>query len=427
MTEKELRDKVNGLLDENMVTGYSKTAGHHFHYTKPSPSSYPFQFFWDTCFHAFILTALNRADMAKKHLQSLFSLQKEDGFVGHMIYWNNVFPKRISDLFQSRPNLKLKLLKTHMSALLQPPLVAQAVQKVFMASNDLEFLKEMLPKLKKYYNWIAINRDFEGKGLVSIISPFESGIDWKPSFDEVVNFSSKKANWWLFIKIIWVDFRNFINNYNGRKIYKQGYFIVKEVGFNTIYAQNLLAMHQLCEKLGDPDAQIYKSRYDQTVKSILKVMYDKETAAFYDVHGKDNKKIKVLTPTIFFPAVIKDIPTDISKKVLQNHFFNKEEFDVPYPIPSVSINHPAFDPNQSLYIWRGPTWILYNWFMHKHLMENGWEKEAHKLIESIKQLIEISGFREYYNPFTGEGHGARDFTWSGLVLDMIQMEKNKEL
>ncbi len=427
MTEKELRDKVNCLLDENMVKGYSKTAGRHFHYTKPSPSSYPFQFFWDTCFHAFILTALNRVDMAKKHLQSLFSLQKEDGFVGHMIYWNNVFPKRISDLFQSKPNLKLKLLKTHMSALIQPPLVAQAVQKVFMASNDLEFLKEMLPKLKKYYNWIAINRDFEGKGLISIISPFESGIDWKPSFDEVVNFSSGKADWWLFVKIIWIDFRNFLNNYNCEKIFKKGYFIVKEVGFNTIYAQNLLAMHQLCEKLGDPDAQIYKSRYDQTVKSILEVMYDKETAAFYDVHDKDNKKIKVLTPTAFFPTVIKDIPTDISKKVLQNHFFNKDEFDVPYPIPSVSINHPAFNPNQSLFIWRGPTWILYNWFMHKHLMENDWEKEAHKLIESIEKLIEISGFREYYNPFTGEGHGARDFTWSGLVIDMIQMEKNKKL
>jgi len=28
------------------------------------------------------------------------------------------------------------------------------------------------------------------------------------------------------------------------------------------------------------------------------------------------------------------------------------------------------------------------------------------------------GFREYYNPFTGEGMGARGFTWGGLVLDM---------
>ncbi|WP_439673173.1 hypothetical protein [Cupriavidus necator] len=33
--------------------------------------------------------------------------------------------------------------------------------------------------------------------------------------------------------------------------------------------------------------------------------------------------------------------------------------------------------------------------------------------------IERSGFREYYNPFSGEGYGAKDFTWSGLVIDMV--------
>lgn len=425
MTEQEIRNRVNALLDENMVKGYSKTAGRHFYYTKPSPESYPFQFFWDTCFHTFILTALWRTDMAKKHVQSLFSLQEDDGFVGHMIYWNNTLPKRITDIFQSRPSLKWKLFKTHMSALLQPPLIAQAVQKIFKASNDRQFLQEMLPKLKKYYNWIATNRDFEGNGLISIISPFESGIDWKPTFDEVVNFPEQRADWRLFLKIIWVDIRNFFNNYDNRKIYEKGYFIVKEVGFNTIYAQNLLAMAQLCEVLDDEDVQVYRSRYDQTSKSILESMYDKETAAFYDVYGKENKKIKVLTPTIFFPVVIKDISAEICEKVLQTHFFHKDEFDVPFPIPSVSKNHPAFNPKQSLYIWRGPTWVLYNWFMHKYLLENGFDKEAQKMIKSIEQLIEISGFREYYNPFTGEGYGAADFTWAGLVIDMIEMEKDK--
>jgi hypothetical protein len=33
-------------------------------------------------------------------------------------------------------------------------------------------------------------------------------------------------------------------------------------------------------------------------------------------------------------------------------------------------------------------------------------------------LVEKSGFREYYDPVTGEGHGAREFTWSGLLVDM---------
>jgi hypothetical protein len=28
------------------------------------------------------------------------------------------------------------------------------------------------------------------------------------------------------------------------------------------------------------------------------------------------------------------------------------------------------------------------------------------------------GFREYYDPIHGDGLGAKDFTWSGLLIDM---------
>jgi hypothetical protein len=43
---------------------------------------------------------------------------------------------------------------------------------------------------------------------------------------------------------------------------------------------------------------------------------------------------------------------------------------------------------------------------------------ALELRRALESLIERSGFREYYDPFTGEGHGAREFTWSGLLIDM---------
>ncbi|WP_017734001.1 amylo-alpha-1,6-glucosidase [Nafulsella turpanensis] len=425
MTDKEIGDKTRQVLYENMIKGHLDGGKTTFHYTKPSPGTYPFQFFWDTCFHVFILTALGEHNMAKEHLYSLFAMQKEDGFVGHMIYWDRLKPGRFADFFQSKPSFK-HLFKSHMSALIQPPLVAQAVARVYEVTGDKAFLSEMLPKLKKYYRWLARNRDFQGDGLLTIISPFESGMDWKPTFDVVVNFQEKKADWRLFIKMAGVDFRNFLNNYNLKKVYKKGYFLVKEVGLNTIYAQNLNAMAGLCKELGEEkEAGAFKRLGEQVSRSILEVMYDKKDAAFYDVYGKENTKIKILTPTIFYPVVLKSLPKEVKEKVITKHFFNSEEFDTPFPIPSVAKNHPSFDPTASMYIWRGPTWILNNWFMHQFLMENGYEKESNRLIDSIRNLIEKSGFREYYNPFTGEGYGAKDFTWAGLVLDMIQMEKKR--
>ena len=424
MTDQELFDKVRKLLHENMVRGHCRDKSIRFHYTKPSPGRYPFQFFWDTCFHAFIFSALGEQDMAKEHLLSLFSLQEEGGFVGHMIYWDRLMPGRSTDVFQLKPSLGSKFFKEHMSALIQPPLVAQAVEKVYQKSGDQDFLNKMLPKLKKYFDWLARNRDFDGSGLITIISPFESGIDFKPTFDVAMGMPERKADWRLFLRYISVDFRNFANNYNLKKIYRKGYFLVKEVGFNTVYAQNLFALAALCKETNDPEAEKYRALGKKVVQSILEVMYDRESAAFLDVYGKDNKKIKVLTPTIFFPVVLKEIPEAITSRVIDTHLLNKREFNTPFPLPSVSQTHPSFNPTASMYIWRGPTWIFNNWFLHQFLMEKGYQQEATKLVDSIRELIEISGFREYYNPFTGEGYGAKDFTWAGLVVDMIQMENS---
>lgn len=228
------------------------------------------------------------------------------------------------------------------------------------------------------------------------------------------------------MKVVGIDFRNYVNNYNLKKIYKKGYFLVKEVGFNTIYAQNLEALAGLCQELGEEEEAKEFSRLGEKVTtSMLEKMYDDKDAAFYDVYGKKNIKIRILTPTIFYPVVLKKLPKEIGEKVVKRHFFNSKEFDTPYPMPSVAQSHPSFSPTESIYIWRGPTWIVNNWFMHQFLMDNGYKEEARRMIDSIRSLIGKSGFREYYNPFTGEGYGARDFTWAGLMVDMIEMEKNE--
>ena len=82
------------------------------------------------------------------------------------------------------------------------------------------------------------------------------------------------------------------------------------------------------------------------------------------------------------------------------------------------MNDPAFYPKETYALWRGPTWPVINWFLFKHMRIKGFEGDANSLYRSTIDLIARSGFREYYNPFTGEGYGAEDFTWSGLVVDM---------
>jgi len=419
MTDDQIREAVRDILKANTHEGYSEQFQTPYCYIQPSTSTYPFQYFWDTCLHVFILTALDEHKLAQQNIRSLFAMQDDDGYVGHMLHWSRVRPAKWTDIFQSRPGRKL--FRPHMSALIQPPLVAQTVQRIYSGTQDREFLDEMLPKLKRYFDWLAKHRDIDGDGLISIITPFESGMDWKPTFDQVVGFPRGVANRRLFWRVVGNDARNFLHRYKIETLAQKRYFLVKEVGFNTIYSQNLTALGQLCEDVGDPDAARYTAMADRVTRGMIELMYDEEDTAFYDVDAGTGEKIRVLTPTIFFPLVIRGLPESITEALIDRHISRKDEFDTEYPIPSVAKNDPSFNPHESEYLWRGPTWIFYNWFIYQCLFYRDYRDEANKLEDTMRKLIQQSGFREYYNPFTGEGYGAENFTWSGLVVDMLNL------
>lgn len=407
---------------KNLKEGYSALLDAHYCYVMPSRNRYQFQWFWDTCFHVFILCSLGEVEIAKRNMFSLFRMQEDDGFVGHMIFWKQVLPHRLSDVLQARP--KFQTLRPHMSALVQPPLVAQAVKRIYETSHDRLFLCEFVPKLVRFHDWLADNRDFEGDGLLSIISPFESGFDWKPCFDELVGYRGRKTPrrlltselyWRVVIK---VDASNFLRQYNLARIYEANAFLVKDVAFNTIYACDLRALSELCDELGLPDrASRYRTRAERVGAQILALMYDGEAAAFYDLRGKTNEPLRAITSMSFIPLLLPEIPQTVARNTVDRHF-NSEEFSSDYPVPSVATTDPSFYPGETFALWRGPTWPVINWFLYGCLRKRGFDKEANILRRSTRELIEKSGFREYYNPFTGEGYGARNFTWSGLIVDM---------
>jgi hypothetical protein len=52
------------------------------------------------------------------------------------------------------------------------------------------------------------------------------------------------------------------------------------------------------------------------------------------------------------------------------------------------------------------------------LVRLGYAEEAGQLATTLERTILAAGMREYYNPRTGEGLGAVDFAWTGLILEM---------
>ena len=62
-----------------------------------------------------------------------------------------------------------------------------------------------------------------------------------------------------------------------------------------------------------------------------------------------------------------------------------------------------------------------NWLIIKRMQNYGYYKEATSLAGKTLELLLKSGFYEYFNPHSGEGYGASDFSWSAaLALDLIE-------
>jgi glycogen debranching enzyme len=348
-------------------------------------------------------------------------MQEENGFVGHMVFWKQPLPKRRSDVMQARPTWEA--LRPHMSALIQPPLAGIALHALHEACGDRVYLGELYARVRRHHEWLAKNRDFDGDGLITIISPFESGMDWKPSYDAVLGYRRRVTPQRLYTsplywKSVGVDLSNFLLRYDLGRIRRRARFLVKDAGINALYAWDLECMERLAPLAGD-DPAVFAQRRRRVQKSMLELMYDEEDAAFYDLREPGSEKLRVRTPTIFFPLAFAELDAGIAARVIEAHFDRDGGLRAPFPIPSVELRDAAFFAGETPFIWRGPTWAFTNWFLYHALKKRAFDEHAERLRHSLRTLIERSGFREYYDPRTGEGHGARDFTWSGLLIDML--------
>jgi mannosylglycerate hydrolase len=66
-------------------------------------------------------------------------------------------------------------------------------------------------------------------------------------------------------------------------------------------------------------------------------------------------------------------------------------------------------------------WRFANWLIIDGLHRYGFTQEADALRRKTLELVEKSGFYEYYHPVTGEHAGVKDFSWTAaLSIDLLQ-------
>ena len=331
---EDLVDEAKKVLYGNLKTGYSKWAGENFKYLSPSQHHYPHQWFWDSCFHAITLSHFD-IELAKNEIRSLLKVQKQNGFIPHVIYWRTSKFKRplagIGAMLESSPAIFPKT-----TDLIQPPLIAQSVEAIYKGSNDINFLKEVVPKLLKYYKWLAEYRDPDDDGLISIIAPYESGLDQSPSYDSVLGIKGVHA---LKMSIAGrkITFRNMLNSYNLDKIFEADYFNVEDTLVNSIYIYNLNILATLLHEIdNEKDARYIQGIYSKAKKALVEKCFDKERKAFFDLYSKEEKVSSVITIKSLMPLIL-DIDKKYVDPLVREHLLNNKEFDA---------NQPKLSPHQ---------------------------------------------------------------------------------
>ncbi len=404
-------------LRDNVRSGYDPYYRRGFYYVRPSPGRYTWQWFWDSCFHAIALARLD-VEMAQRELRTLLLTQRSDGFIGHVVYWGRLGGLRAL-AFAQGPVSEWRRRHTGM---IQPPMLAQAVEAVHRASSGDGFLREALPATAAYYDWLARERDALGDGLISIISPFECGLDNSPAFDQALGLRnpSRKGVLWALRRLDWFNCRK---GFDFRRLEAADRFMAIDPFVNAVYADGLHSLGRLYREAGEVDAAARAETRAEAVQRALDVhSWDEASGCYRYLLGRDRAPSGALTAGSLFPIILPGTPRERVERVIGEHLTNPGEFWTKLPVPSVAASDPAFDAEGESMIWRGPVCMNLNWFLVRGLNRRGYSELSETLAARSLEAVDANGFREFYSPTSGRGLRGTDFGWATVVVDFMGSE-----
>jgi hypothetical protein len=418
-TRTALDEAARALLEANTQTG--KLLGHTFRFSVPAVRDYPFQWFWDSCFHAIVWSRFDH-ERAADELRGLFALQDQDGLVPHVVFWRGDLVSRLRwHHLESRTDGRLPFHRPpRTTAQIQPPVLAQAVERIVDAGGGDAFLAEALPHVERYYRYLAALRDPDEDALVSIVSQFESGLDFSPAYDGP---GARRAHpIVLLLRSRLPELLNKLANYDLTTIFTRFRHHREDVLVNAVYGQGLHALARLARRAGRESVAGWATQTATRVTaSLLERAWDDHLRLFVNLSGPEERRASVKTIHGLMPLVLPDLPSEIAS-ALAGHLDDPATFGAPYPVPSVALDEPTFTPDHRIrgfrFIWRGPLSLNTNWFLVHGLRQHGLDDVADRIAARSRELVERGGFNEFYDPLSGGPVGAERFGWATLAVDM---------
>lgn len=406
MTREVLRRCAADLLRANDRGGY----------TIPSARLYPHQWAWDSAFAAIGWLHLDPA-RALKELETLLAGQWEDGRIPHISFH---IPS--ADYFPGPASWG----KERSSTITNPPIWTLALQRIFDAGHHRDAIAALLPSVTRSHLFFHEQRDPLGWGAVVTVHPWENGLDNCPAWDEpLLAVDPAKAPPFQRVDKDRVEDPSQRPTDDQYKRYMAlvkaimdddfgpGDFAVYDPFMTTLLARAEAALSAMAEATGQGElAQAAAGRAERLRVGLTEHLWSSELGRcrFYDVPGQAWLSPDVLPA--YAPVMLgaEQAGFEAMKATLLGDYWTE------HPLPTARPGAECFDPTC---YWRGPAWVNMAWLFAPML--------GGALVSQTLDRLSDKGFWEYFDPHTGRGLGAPDFTWSAaLALDFIAHEGEGE-
>ncbi len=341
---------------------------------------------WDSWKHAAALAAF-APDLARDQIRAMFDYQRRDGMVADAVYLD----KRDNNWRDTKP-----------------PLATWSVLKVFDATGDKAFLAEMYDKLVRYHRWWYADRDHDGNGLAEYGSTDGTAVaaKWESGMDNGVRF----------------DAIDMLKNHDGAWSMNQ-----ESADLNAYLYLDASGLARIADVLGkSAQAAQWHKQARRIAKAVRENMFDARRGWFFDRRLGTGELVPVFGAEGWIP-VWAGVATSRQAEAVATHMLDARKFATFMPFPTLARDDPHFEPETGY--WRGPVWMDQALFGVQALRRYGYDDDAarlaRRLIRHAQDMPGQGAMYENYDPLTGKGYQARNFSWAAASYFLLLTSSNK--
>lgn len=385
-------------------------------YTVPCAGLYPFQWNWDSVFAAL---GWARFDVARAwtEIEALFKAQWPSGMVPHIVFWSDA-----ASYFPGPDVWRVDGVAPPSSGISQPPVAATVVRA--LAEMGQLPSRSLYRAIERWHQWWHRARDPEGRGLIAISHPWESGRDNLPDWDRPlsrvtpsVTESHKRRDLdhvHPAMRPHKVDYDRYLalvdygasKGWDDAAVARDSPFWVADPGLTAVLLRAERDLVWLGEAVGAETGET--RRRVAGLEDGFEQFWNPAAGTYCSLDLRTGVHAEAGTSASFL-APYAGIDQRADRLLDELEAWSQA---CTYLVPSFDPRHHSFEP---LRYWRGPVWCMLNYMIAVGLTELGAVDWAERLRTDTAELITLNGMPESFDPMTGDPVGGEHFTWTAAL------------